>query len=225
MIRAVLFDCDGVLLDTEPVGCACLAEAVTAAGLPMTQVEAAAMFSGSAARESMAKMAALGLDGAKVFPDSDRRLFKRFEEDVPEIDGIFDLLSGCDLPVAVCSNSSLLRLSLSLERTRLAAFFGPHIYSSDHVADPKPAPDMALHACAALGIAPHEAVFIDDNVHGVACAAAAGCIAVGFIGPSEHRAGHAETLRAAGAHHIVHGMPAFAALIAQLSRPQAVAAQ
>ena len=221
MIRAVLFDCDGVLLDSEPLGCLGLAEAVTAAGHPMSVTQAAALFSGAARAEAMAKIAALGLDGDSVFADSDRRTFARFAQHVPEVDGVFDLLAGCDLPMAVCSNSSILRLSLSLERTRLAAFFGPHIYSSDHVARAKPAPDMALHACAALGIPPHQALFVDDNIHGIACALAAGCVAVGFIGPSDHRAGHAETLRAAGAQHVVHGMPALAALIADMSQPLA----
>lgn len=223
MIRAVLFDCDGVLLDTEPMGCDCLAQAVTAAGHPMTRDEATMIFSGSAAQESIRMMEKLGLNAAEVFAESDARLFRRFAVDIPEIPGIFDLLSDCTLQVAVCSNSSIRRLDLSIATTRLAAFFGPHIYSAEHVSRPKPAPDMALHACAALGIAPHEAVFIDDNIHGIACAKAAGCVAVGFVGPSDHRDGHADTLRAAGADHVVTSMAEFAALLHSLP-PAAVKA-
>src|SRR5690606_23943568 len=72
---AILFDCDGVLIDSEPLGCAALARAVTEAGMPMTQEQATALFSGSAAAESRARMARLGLDAATVFAESDRILF------------------------------------------------------------------------------------------------------------------------------------------------------
>ncbi|MDB6454910.1 HAD-IA family hydrolase, partial [Falsirhodobacter sp. 20TX0035] len=90
-------------------------------------------------------------------------------------------------------------------RTALAQRFGPHIYSAQHVAAAKPAPDLALFAVARLGVPPAEAVFIDDNIHGIHCARAAGCLAVGFVGPTDHRPDQAGVLRRAGADHVVHG--------------------
>ncbi|WP_028028219.1 HAD family hydrolase [Gemmobacter nectariphilus] len=218
---AILFDCDGVLIDSEPMGCEALAQAVTAAGHPMTRAQATAAFSGHAAADSRAHMARLGLDAAAVFAESDRLLFQMFDQAIPHVPGIEAVLDGFAVPMAVCSNSSARRLDLSIRRTPLAARFGAHIYSADDVAAPKPAPDMALFAAARLGVAPAHAVFVDDNTHGIRCAVAAGCLAVGFIGPSDHRPGHADVLRAAGAAHVVHGMAEFHALLTRLSLSQA----
>ncbi len=108
-------------------------------------------------------------------------------------------------------------MSLSVGRTPLAARFGRHIYSADHVPRPKPAPDLALHACRQLGVEAHESVFIDDNFHGIHCAKAAGCIAVGFVAPSDDRVGHAKTLHDAGADHVVSGMAEFHDLLTILT--------
>lgn len=219
--KAILFDCDGVLLDSEPLGCTALAEAITFAGRPMNRVEAAAIFSGSAASESRAWMAANGFAAEAVFADADRRLFKMFDREIPLIPGIETILAGFAVPMAVCSNASRERLERSLLRSPLAVRFGPHVWSADDVARAKPAPDMALKASAALGLSPHETVFLDDNIHGIRCAREAGALAIGFIGPGDHRPGHAETLRAAGAHHVVHGMLECHALLTRLSLPLA----
>lgn len=219
--KAILFDCDGVLIDSEPLGCEALARAVTVAGRPMTREEATRVFSGNAAQASIAWMRNAGLDAAMVFADSDRILFEMFDRDIPHVEGIEAVLSGFDLPMAVCSNSSVMRLDRSIARTPLASRFGAHIYSAEHVPAPKPAPDLALYACEGLGVAPEQAIFIDDNPHGVLCARAAGCLAVGFIGPSDHRIGHAQTLRDAGADHVVQGMAEFRDLLSRLVLPLA----
>lgn len=219
--KAILFDCDGVLLDSEPLGCTALAEALTAAGRPMTRVEAAEIFSGSAASDSRAWMAAAGFEAERVFADADQRLFAMFAQHIPLIPGIETILAGFSVPMAVCSNASRERLELSLLRSPLAVRFGQYIWSADDVAQPKPAPDMALKAAAALGVSPGETVFLDDNIHGIRCARAAGCLAIGFIGPGDHRPGQAEILRAAGAHHVVHGMAECHALLTRLSLPLA----
>lgn len=216
---AILFDCDGVLLDSEPMGCDALAQAVTAAGRPMTRDEAVTIFSGNGAAASFAWMEAAGLDAAAVFEHADRLLFAMFDVAIPLIPGIERVLQDFDLPMAVCSNSLLRRLRHSLVRTPIAARFGSHVYSAEQVAKAKPAPDLALFAAERLGIAPQDAIFIDDNAHGILCARAAGCLAVGFVGPSEHRPGHGETLAAAGAHHVVHGMAELHALLRDLSLP------
>ncbi|MFD2845597.1 HAD family hydrolase [Paracoccus cavernae] len=151
-IEAILFDCDGVLLDSEPMGCGALAQALTAAGYPMTIDEARAVFSGNAAHDSRDWMAARGLLADEIVRESDRLLFEQFDQHVPLIPGIERIMSGFSVPMAICSNASIERLKRSVHRTSLAPRFGPNIYSAEHVARPKPAADLALYACARLGV-------------------------------------------------------------------------
>ncbi|MDN3714448.1 HAD hydrolase-like protein [Paracoccus cavernae] len=150
-IEAILFDCDGVLLDSEPMRRA-LAQALTAAGYPMTIDEARAVFSGNAAHDSRDWMAARGLLADEIVRESDRLLFEQFDQHVPLIPGIERIMSGFSVPMAICSNASIERLKRSVHRTSLAPRFGPNIYSAEHVARPKPAADLALYACARLGV-------------------------------------------------------------------------
>lgn len=216
-IKAILFDCDGVVIDSETMGCGALAQALTEAGHAMSAAQARTVFSGNSAQDSRAWMHQMGFDADTVFARSDDILFEMFETSVPYIPGIEAVLDDFPLKRAICSNSSVQRLDLSICRTKLAAHFGRHIYSAEHVARAKPAPDLALHACRELGVAPREAIFVDDNIHGVRCAKEAGCIAVGFVGPSDDRPHHDRTLRAAGADHIVHGMTEFHTLLSNLT--------
>ncbi|WP_312527799.1 HAD-IA family hydrolase [Paracoccus sp. (in: a-proteobacteria)] len=220
-IKAILFDCDGVLLDSEPMGCEALALAITAAGRKMDRFEAAQIFSGNSSGASLSWIAAQGLDARAVYDHADRLLFTMFEQEIRHIPGIEAVLADFDVPMAVCSNSMIRRLEHSIARSPLAARFLGHIYSAEHVAHAKPAPDLAVFAAKNLGVAPSEAIFIDDNPIGLSCGVAAGCLAVGFVGPSDHRKSIADDLRDAGADYIVHGMAEFHALLCDLSLPLA----
>lgn len=219
--EAILFDCDGVLLDSEPLGCEALARAITAAGIPMDRQEATRIFSGNSAQASLGWMQQAGLDPEATFLHADRILFAMFDEDVPLIPGIRAVLQAFDVPMAVCSNSNIDRLARSIAVTELAPRFDGHIYSAQHVAKGKPAPDLALFAAGKLGIDPGKAVFIDDNPQGLRCGVEAGCLPVGFIGPSEHREGHAGRLRDAGAVHVAHGMEELLDFLCTISLPLA----
>lgn len=214
--RAVLFDCDGVLLDSEPLAAAALARAVANGGPSLTAIEIAALMSGNSATETLAWIEQQGLDATTVFAAAEADLFARFAEHVPVMPGIERILAAIDLPVAVCSNSLMRRLQVSLGRSSIAPHFGPHIYSAEQVPAAKPAPDLALLACARLGVASKAAIFVDDNRHGIGCGRAAGCLTIGFIGPSEHRPRHADALAAAGADHVVHGADALQDLLRSL---------
>lgn len=219
--KAILFDCDGVLLDSEPLGCAAVARAMTAAGVDMTVDEAVTLFCGSSAEASFAVMERAGLDACAVFEHADRILFEMFDQDIPLIKGVERVLWDFDVPMAVCSNSLIRRLDRSIARSPLAKRFDGHIYSAEHVPAAKPAPDLAFFAAAQLGVSPGEAIFIDDNPHGLRCGLDAGCLSIGFIGPSERRKDHARALQNAGADHVVHGMAELHALLTKLSLPAA----
>lgn len=219
--KAILFDCDGVLLDSEPLGCAALAQAMTAAGVPMSTDQAVALFCGRSSADSLAVIAARGLDAHEVADHADHILFQMFQRDIPLMQDVDRVLWGFDVPMAVCSNSLVGRLDRSIARTPLARRFNGHIYSAQHVPAAKPAPDLAFYAAARLGVAPQQAIFVDDNPHGLRCGLDAGCLAVGFVGPSERRADHARHLAEAGAHHVVHGMGQLHALLSELSLTKA----
>ncbi|KEJ95413.1 haloacid dehalogenase superfamily, subfamily IA, variant 3 with third motif having DD or ED [Pseudosulfitobacter pseudonitzschiae] len=222
-IELVIFDCDGVLIDSEAMGATALAGAISDAGVPMTTQTAERTFSGAGRDETHALIAGLGLNATHVLTDAGARLEALFAQGVPPVPGMHRLLAALDVPVCVASNSGVDRLRASLGRTPLAAFFGPHIYSADHVAHSKPAPDLALHCLAQMHTAADCAVFIDDNIHGIRCARAAGVLAIGFVGPADHRANHADTLRAAGADHVVHGAEQLGSLLARLTQPSVAA--
>lgn len=215
--KAVLFDCDGVVLDSEHMGCGSLGMAVTEAGRTMSLHEAIDTFSGNSAHDTRTWMAAHGFDAGTLFKRADEILFEMFAQDVPLMPGIEHVLRDFSLKKAICSNSSIRRLGLSVALTSVAPFFEGHIYSAEHVREGKPAPDIALHACAALGVLPREAIFIDDNVAGISCARAAGCLAVGFIAPSDDRPDQDKRLLAAGADHVVYGMGEFYELLSELT--------
>ncbi len=223
VLDLVIFDCDGVLIDSEAMGAAALAGAITDAGVPMTPQTAERMFSGAGRDETRALIDGLGLAPLRVLTDADARLATLFAQGVPPVPGMQRLLASLEVPVCVASNSGVDRLRASLGRTPLAAFFGPHIYSADHVQHSKPAPDLALHCLAQMHTAAARAVFIDDNIHGIRCARTAGVLAIGFVGPADHRPNHADTLRAAGADHVVHGAEQLGALLDRLTQPSVAA--
>lgn len=220
----VIFDCDGVLIESEAQGAQALAGAVTAAGRAMTAHEAGHLFCGCSQDQTGDLIAQMGLDAETVLRDAVQRLSVLFAQGVQQMPGMQELLTGLDARICVASNSSVKRLAGSLGCTALAPLFGTHIYSADHVSKGKPAPDLALHCLAQMRSTAERAIFIDDNIHGVACARAAGILAVGFVGPSEHRAGHAQTLREAGADYVVHGTAELQALLSDLLAPTLIGA-
>jgi HAD superfamily hydrolase (TIGR01509 family) len=220
----VIFDCDGVLIDSEAQGAQALAEAVTAAGGALTPHEAEQMFCGSSQDQTHVLLTQMGLAAEVILRDAVQRLSVMFAQNVQQVPGMQDLITNLGAQTCVASNSSIQRLAESLGRTTLAPLFGGHIYSAEYVSYGKPAPDLALYCLAQMRTRAERAIFIDDNIHGVVCARAAGILAVGFVGPSEQRADHAETLRQAGADHVVHGVTELKALLSGLLAPALISA-
>lgn len=197
MIGAVLFDCDGVLADTELLVNQLVAVELTARGWVMDAAEARRQFLGLAWPDIRplveARTGPLPPGWEQGFGHRIAELLAR--ETMP-VDGALDAVRhvAARLPVAVASNSSREELATKMARLGLAELFGPRVFSFEDVSRPKPAPDIYLAAAHACGVEPARCVVVEDSVTGVRAGRAAGCIVMGLAHETP-----AETLHAAGA--------------------------
>jgi beta-phosphoglucomutase-like phosphatase (HAD superfamily) len=146
------------------------------------------------------------------------RLRENMVARLTEVPGAARTVGAVTLPKAIASSGSMEGLSRKLTRTGLWDLFAPHIYSADHVRQAKPAPDLFLHAAAALGVAPEVCLVIEDSIHGVTAARAAGMRVWGFLGGGHADDALGDRLTSAGADRIVRDWPEASALLAELNR-------
>jgi HAD superfamily hydrolase (TIGR01509 family) len=178
----VIFDCDGVLVDSEPLANRVFADQLAKAGLAMPVEEVMRRFVGKT-KAGCIELAQeiLGRDLPASFgADWDEALFAALRAELKPVEGIAALLAELELPFCVATNSSRERLHLALETTGLAPFFEGRAFSAAEVARPKPAPDLFLHAARTLGAAPSRCVVIEDTPTGARSARAAGMAVLGF---------------------------------------------
>lgn len=185
----VIFDCDGVLVDSEPISISVLVEALAAAGVAMSEGEAHERFLGRSLK-SMSDILhddyGLAVDAA--FLEAMRKaLYARFRTELRPIDGVAETVDGLGIAHCVASSSQPERIRLSLSVTGLIDRFEPNIFSASMVAHGKPAPDLFLHASSAMGIAPGRCVVVEDSPAGIMAAKSAGMRVVAFTGGSHAR--------------------------------------
>jgi HAD superfamily hydrolase (TIGR01509 family) len=217
-IDLVIFDCDGVLVDSEVISCRAHAEVLSRHGYPITPQQVFDRFLGRATRQANLEIEA---ELGRRLPDAyhtqlQDQLFRSFEADLEAIAHIETALDAITRPVCVASSGSQARMQVSLGRTGLYERFAPNIFSAAQVARGKPAPDLFLFAAAQMKTAPARCVVVEDSVSGVQGAVAAGMTVVGFHGGSHCRDGHAATLRAAGATATFDDMRQLPDLIGQI---------
>lgn len=207
----IIFDCDGVLVDSEVLSCECLCETLATCGIKLGLAEALELFLG---RNTAAVIQHYGGQGQPI-PDSfltdlKSRVRLTFQAALQPISGVATLLDNLHTPFCLASSSDLDRVSLSLARTDLASYFGDRLYTSQMVAQGKPAPDLFLYAAGKMQAAPARTLVIEDSFSGVTAAKAAGMKVWGFFGGShyESRDGRA-ILRAAGADRVFDRMADF----------------
>lgn len=201
--QAVLFDCDGVLVDSEPITGALLVEDLSARGLPLTLPEALSLFVGGTIRTVADKARAMGAD---LPPDWSAqyyaRMFDRLAQGcplIPGVDAVTRQLERAAIPMAVGSNGPLRKMEISLgQHPDLLARFGPHVYSAPALGRPKPDPQVWQHAAAELRVPVRGCVVIEDSASGALAAQAAGMRCLGFAPPGAP-AGAADRMRLAGA--------------------------
>lgn len=205
MIDLIIFDCDGVLVDSEILAAEVLSETLGRAGLPTPVEDVLSALVGLDARATRSKLEAM--HGTALPTDFEESLADRldaaFRQRLKPIDGIVDLLRGLDCLYCVASNSGHDRLRTSFAAAGLAPLVEGRVFSADDVSQGKPAPDLFLHAARAMGrIPPERCLVIEDSVTGVAAARAAGMRVIGFCGASHIRPGHDQRLLALGADDI-----------------------
>ncbi len=198
-IRAVLFDCDGVLVDSEGLTFDLLAEDLAGHGLKMPRAEMEVQFLGGTMRGLYDKARVLGADLPESWVgDFYEKLYARLEQGTDLIDGVSDVLDRLDaagIRYAVGSNGSDRKMGITLgQHPGVMARFQGHLYSGQTLGCPKPDPGLWLHAAAALGVDPAACVVVDDSPTGCLGAQRAG---IRCLGLAEHDDGTA--LAAVGA--------------------------
>jgi HAD superfamily hydrolase (TIGR01509 family) len=203
----LIFDCDGVLVDSETLSCRIDAETLTECGVPYTAEEVSREFTGVSIKDQITRIESeRGIRLPDDFTERlNRTLFQRFETDLKPIEGVRDAILSLPFPRCVASSSIPERIALSLRITGLADLFD-NIFSSAQVARGKPAPDLFLHAASRMNALPGECLVIEDSMAGVQAARAAGMRVIGFVGGSHCGPEHGEKLRRAGAPVIIERM-------------------
>ena len=197
-IELVIFDCDGVLVDSEPISLAVLVEALDGAGVSMDADEAADRFLG----KSLKTMSEIlhedyGLAVDDHFLERMRLdLYQRFRQELQPVAGVATALDQLDIPRCVASSSQMERIRLSLTITGLIAKLDPYLFSSTMVKRGKPAPDLFLHAAAEMATPPENCIVVEDSPAGIEAAQAAGMRVFAFAGASHAKSErHLATLK------------------------------
>lgn len=184
----VILDCDGVLVDSEPLSNRLLAEELTRAGLPTTVADSYERYLGRSWADN--ERVAEELLGRPLPADLRPRFLARLTaaleaelQPVPGIVGALDALATAGVPTCVASSGEHEKIALTLGATGLAARFEGRVFSAADVARGKPAPDLFLHAAARCGAAPARCVVVEDSPAGVAAGRAAGMRVLAYAGP------------------------------------------
>ena len=203
----VIFDCDGVLIDSELLSVRADRECLAECGIELTEAELLERYTGI----SWAGMVADLVTRHGPLPaDLDERYRRRYwpllESELQAIPSIVEVLDSLICKICVASSGRPERLKHALSLMGLYDRFHPHIFSAVEVARGKPAPDLFLHAAARMGTAPERCVVVEDSVPGVIAGVAAGMSVIGFVGASHCRPDEAARLAAHGAAWVIDDM-------------------
>lgn len=207
--KALIFDFDGVIADSEVRANQCLAESLTAIGLPTSYEESLRDYCGFNWQESEKRIVAkLGRPLPLDFREQHRaRALVKFADGFEAVKGAPEFLAALgDLPRAIASSSNADYIAMALTKFGLREIFGDHIYSADGWVKGKPHPDIYWAAAKGLAISPAECLAFEDSPAGATAAVAAGMTVVGFCGGGHILDAdvHAKKLLDVGVHHVVH---------------------
>ncbi len=216
-IELVIFDCDGVLMDSETVAAAAELEVYKEYGVEMDVAEFAARYAG---KDSALTVRDMEEELGHALPDD---LIQKIRANVTAkcgleakmIEGADIMLDQLDQARCICSNGPQEKMRHMLDRVGLYDRFRPYVFSAKDFDPPKhkPMPDIFLHALEEFSVRPGQALVVEDSVHGIAGARAAGTRVVGFTGASHTFPGHADQLIDAGAETVINRLSDLPAVV------------
>jgi HAD superfamily hydrolase (TIGR01509 family) len=214
----VIFDCNGVLVDSEPLATSIVSQEFMRAGFNLTPDIVARYFTG---RRPADMFAEVEIASGRKLPAGfaatvASATLRRFRAELRATAHMAQALSWLRGPKCVASSSSFDRIRVSLESTDLIRYFDPYLFSATEVRDGKPSPDLFLYAAGKMHVEPRHCIVVEDSSVGVAAGVAAGMTAVGFVGGTHAGPRLPEQLRAAGARAIVSDMRALKSTIIDL---------
>jgi HAD superfamily hydrolase (TIGR01509 family) len=217
-VDLVIFDCDGVLVDSEVISCRAHAATLTRHGYPITADQVLERFLGVSDLE--ARLIVEAEIGRKL-PDDFTSQVKQatlqcYADDLQPVPYAAEAVAAINLPKCVASSGTPEKIRHGLTCAGLYDILAPHIFSAGQVKRGKPAPDLFLFAAEQMKVPPARCMVIEDSVPGVTGARAAGMTVLGFHGGSHCRPGYADTLRAAGAAVTFNDMRQLAGLIGEI---------
>ena len=214
----VIFDCNGVLVDSEPLATSIVSQEFMRAGFNLTPDIVARYFTGRRPADMFAEVEIAA--GRKLPPGFAATVasatLRRFRAELRATAHMAQALSWLRGPKCVASSASFDRIRVSLESTDLIRYFDPYLFSATEVRNGKPAPDLFLYAAGKMHVEPRACIVVEDSAVGVAAGVAAGMTVVGFVGGSHAGPRLTEQLRAAGARAVVSDMRALKGTIIDL---------
>ncbi len=205
MIKHILFDCDGVLVDTEYTAAQVMVEAMTQRGAQVEFEYYLHNFSGatfSSILDTFFGEKLIGEEKANFINELEQKIVAKVEA----IDGVKEMLQSITLPKSIVSNSAIWQVKEEIKQTNISHYFTGHIFSSEQVKNPKPAPDVYNLAVQKLALARNELLVVEDSITGATAALAAGLQVIGFAGASHILPGHTEKLTNIGVKEVASTM-------------------
>jgi len=180
--KCVIFDCDGVLVDSEPIGSQVMVDMANSLGASIDLDYAYKHFKGGSLNSGMQKISKLiDKDLPQDFESQYRtKSFELFKKEIKPIDGVLELVKSLDMPFCVASSGPEHKIRLNLELTGLLPYFEDHIFSCYAIKQWKPNPAVFIWAAKTMGFYPHECLVIEDSITGVKAAKSGGFTVYGF---------------------------------------------
>jgi len=219
MAKALIFDFDGVIADSEVLANTVLAEIVTELGVPTTVEDSYRTYLGKRFSEIIAEIErTVGRQLPLSFGDQyQTRTLDRFRQSLLPITGVREFIARFGhVPRCIASSSSPDRLALCLDVMNMTSLFDGRVFSASNVERGKPYPDIFLHASASIGVPPNACIVIEDSPSGVTAARAAGCTVVGLLAAGHIPDDHGTHLKKAGAHYLARDYLETEQIVAEL---------